>query len=826
MDSLWQDLRYALRGLRNQPGFAVLAVLTLALGIGATTTMYSVIYNVLFDPFPYKESERVVTFQIRPAERANRPGGRTFFKGPEWLDYLEQNRVYEDVVATSAEDVLMTTPDGTLQFNGGIVSDNMFTFLGVPALYGRVLTSADAKAGAPPVFVMAYKMWTKHYNFDPSVVGRSFILNGVPTTCIGVMPLRFTKGAVDLYRPVIMERSNPAIQDQYFMFQGKVKPGVTLAEVEADISVIAKRLATVYPSDYPEGGKFVVKAVSWVDNIIGPFRQTLLTLAAAVALLLLIACTNVANLLLARATAREKEMALRASLGATRGRLIRQLLIESAVLAVLGAAVGTGFAWFGVKALAAYIPDGSIPKETVIHLNWQVLAFSLGVAVVTAILFGLVPALQAARKDLVEPLKDGGKGAGGGFRRGKLRNTLVVAEVALSLVLLAGAGLLMRSFVKLTTVDLGFDPSRLVIARLPLPRGQYESAADKQRYFSQVVARLQALPGVTAVTPTASLPGFGGVRSEVDIPGRTHTEKWNSFTTLCSEGYMPAMGLRLQRGRFLSEAEVNSSRRVTVVSAEFVKRFLNGVDPIGQMVTFKVFDPRPPRGNSQPAANAAPPPPNLPFEIIGIVADIKNRGPQELPEPEAYVPYGVTGYFDRAILVRAAGNPLSQVNSMRREIWAQDKAVAMTDIDSVDGYLRRFVYATPQFSLLVLGVFASVGLILVGLGIYSVVAYTVSRQTHELGIRMALGATRADVMRLVLRMGLGLVVLGALLGLLVSVLLTRVITLTNRLWQVSPNDPITLAVVFAVVTIAGFLACYFPARRATRVDPMVALRTE
>jgi putative ABC transport system permease protein len=826
MDSLWQDLRYALRGLRNQPAFAALAVLTLALGIGATTTMYSVIYNVLFDPFPYKESERVVTFQIRPADRANRPGGRTFFKGPEWLDYREQNHVYEDVVATSSEDILMTTSDGTLQFDGGIVSDNMFSFLGVPALYGRVLTPEDARAGAPPVFVMAYKMWTKHYNFDPSVVGRSFILNGVPTTCVGVMPRRFTKMNSDLYRPVIMERSNPAIQEQYFMFQGKVKPGVTLAQVEADISVIAKQLATVYPRDYPEGGKFVVKAVSWVDNIIGPFRQTLTTLAAAVALLLLIACTNVANLLLARATAREKEMALRASLGATRGRLIRQLLIESAVLAVLGATVGTGFAWLGVKALAAYIPEGSIPRETVIHLNWQVLAFSLGVAVITAILFGLVPALQAARKDLVEPLKDGGKGAGGGFRRGKLRNALVVAEVALSLVLLAGAGLLMRSFVKLTTVDLGFNPSQLVIARLPLPRGQYESAADKQRYFSQVVARLQALPGVTAVTPTASLPGFGGVRSEIEIPGRTHTEKWNSFTTLCSDGYLPAMGLRLQRGRFLSETDVNSSRRVTVVSAEFVKKYLNGVDPIGQMVNFKVFDPRPPRGGSQAAANAAPPTPNLPFEIIGVVADIKNRGPQEPPEPEAYVPYGVTGNFDRAILVRAAGNPLAQVNPMRREIWAQDKAVAMTDIDSVDGYLRRFVYATPQFSLLVLGVFASVGLILVGLGIYSVVAYTVSRQTHELGIRMALGATRADVMRLVLRMGLGLVVLGALVGLLVSLLLTRVLTLTNRLWQVSPNDPVTLAAVFAVVTVAGFLACYFPARRATRVDPMVALRTE
>lgn len=828
MESLGQDLRYALRGLRNQPGFAALAVLTLALGIGATTTMYSVIYNVLFDPMPYKESERVVVFQIRQLDRAAQPGGRTFFQGPEWMDFREQNHVYEEVVATASEDILMTTSDGTLQFDGGIVSENMFSFLAVPPLYGRVLTPEDARAGAPPVFVMAYKMWTKHYNFDPTVVGRTFILNGVPTTCVGVMPRRFTKMNSDLYRPVVMERANPAIQNQYFMFQGKVKPGVTLAQVEADISVVARNLAKVYPQNYPEKG-FVVKAVSWLDNVIGPFRQTLTTLAAAVALLLLIACTNVANLLLARATAREKEMALRASLGATRGRLVRQLLIESLVLAFLGAAVGCGLAWAGVKALVAYIPDGAIPKETVIHLNWQVLVFSLIIAGVTAVIFGLVPALQAARKNLVEPLKDGGKGSGGGFRRAKLRNGLVVAEVALSLMLLAGAGLLMRSFVKLTTVDLGFDPSRLVIARLPLPRGQYDTAADKQRYFSQISARLQALPGVVAVTPTASLPGFGGVRGDIDIPGgKPHTERWPSFVTLCSEGYLPTMGLRLQRGRFLSETDVNSSRRVTVVSAEFAKRYFGTTDPLGQMVTFKVFDPRPNQNNnnSDAAANANPPPPNLPFEVIGVVADIKNRGPQDPTEPEAYVPYAVTGNFDRAILVRAAGHPLALVNSMRKEIWAQDKAVAMTDIDSVEGYLRRYVYATPQFSLLVLGVFASVGLVLVALGIYSVVAYTVSRQTHELGIRMALGATRSDVLGLVMRMGMGLVLLGAITGLLVSVLLTRVLTLTNRLWQVPPNDPLTLAAVFAVITLAGFVACFVPARRATKVDPMVALRHE
>lgn len=823
MDSLWQDLRYAVRGLRRQPGFATLAVLTLALGIGATTTMYSVIHNVLFDPFPYVNADRIVAIQIRPADRANQTG-RSWYKTPEWLDYKEQNHVFEEAIATSYEEILLATPEGTLQFDGSLVSENMFTFLGVPPLHGRGLTPDDAKPGAPPVFVMAFKMWSKHHNFDPAVVGQTFTLNGIPTTCVGVMPRRFTKLNADLYKPIVMDRANAAIKDQYFMFQARLKPGATIKQAEADISVLAKQIAQVYPREYPEGGKFVVKVVSWVDNVIGPFRKTLTTLGAAVALLLLIACTNVANLLLARATVREKEMAIRASLGAGRGRLIRQLLIESLVLALLSAVVGSVFAFFGVKALVAYIPEGSIPREAVIQLNAPVLLFSLGIAVLTAVVFGLVPALQAVRKDLVERLKDSGKGASGGFRRGKLRSGLVVLEVALSLMLLAGAGLLMRSFVKLTTVDLGFNPDNILVARLPLPRGQYGTAPEKQRYFSQLLTRLQVLPGVVSATTVNTLPAFGGPRLEVDVPGQTHTERWEALMSLCSEGYFQTLGSRLLRGRLLTEADINGARKVVVVNQEFVKRYLGQTDPIGQLAKFKrlIPAPAPAAGAPRPVA----PPEEPPLEIIGVVTDTKNRGPQQATSPEAFVPYSISGQFERGVLLRTAGNPTALVNTVRREIWAQDRAVAVTNIDSLENFLRTYTYATPRFSLLVLGVFAVVGLVLVGLGIYSVVAYTVSRQTHEIGIRMALGATRADVMRLVLRMGLGLVLLGALTGLLTSLGLTRVLTLTNQLWQVPPNDPLTLAVVFGVIVLAGFLACYFPARRATRVDPNVALRYE
>ena len=437
MDWIWQDLRYGFRSLRNQPGFTALAVLALALGIGAATTIFSVIQNVLLDPFPYTDAERVVAIQIRDLSRS-RPGGRTAFQTPEFLDYQEQAHVFEGVIGGTFEDMLYTTKEGTEQFDGGLVTGNMFRFLGVPALMGRTLTEEDARPGAPPVFVMSYKMWTKRFNQDPKILGRNFVFNGVSSTLVGIMPQRFTKLGADLWKPVTMDRADPVASRRYYMFQARLKPGVTMQQAEAEVGVIAQRLAKVYPDNYPK--KFGVKVVSWVDSLVGQFRKTLYTLAAAVCLLLLIACVNVANMLLARATAREKEMAIRSSLGASRARLVWQLLIESFLLALAGTAVGCLFAYFGIKALVTAIPLGLIPQEAVIRLNPQVLLFSLGVSVVTAVLFGLAPALQTARRDLVEPLKDTSKGVTGGFRRGRLRNALVVLEVALSLVLLAGAG--------------------------------------------------------------------------------------------------------------------------------------------------------------------------------------------------------------------------------------------------------------------------------------------------------------------------------------------------------------------------------------------------
>jgi putative ABC transport system permease protein len=810
MQTLWQDLRYGVRMLLKNPGFTLLAVLTLALGIGSATTIFSAIHNILLDPFPYTDAHRVVAIQIRDTSSSS-PGGRSAFQAPEFLDYQEQNHVFEEVIGVTYGDVLYNGGEGVELLSGGYVTPNTFSFLGVPAQLGRGITPDDARPGASPVFVMAHKLWVRRFNLDPSILGRTFTLNGTPTTLVGIMPPRFTLYSADLWIGRAMERGDPRANRDYWTFWAKLKSGVTIRQAQADIEVIARRLAQVYPNNYPKN--FSIQIVSWIDSLVGQFRKTLYTIAAAVGLLLLIACSNVANMLLARATAREKEMAIRSAVGAGRMRLVGQLLTESLLLALGGAIVGCLFSYAGIKALVSLIPEGAIPSETQIRLNLPAMLYSLGTAVITALLFGLAPALQTVRKDLVAPLKDASKGAGGGFRRGRLRNALVVFEVALSLVLLSGAGLLMRSFVKLQQVDLGFNPKNILVARLPFPRGQYTTAAEKQRFYGQLLHRLHALPGVVAATETSSLPPYGGIGSDIDITGKTHTENWRAIFQLCSEGYFPTLQLRTLDGRTFTETEVSSARKVAVVNQTFVSRFIGNENPLGRMVRIRMLENMPDSPVKDPV-----------FEIVGVISDAKNRGIQEPPLPEIFVPYTITGAFERGILVRTSVPPLTLLNNVRREIWAVDPNVALTLTGSLEDFMKRFTYAEPRFSLVLLGVFAGVGLVLVALGVFSVIAYAVARQTHEIGIRMALGASRGDVVWLVLRRGLQLIGLGVGVGLLASFIVTRVIA--NLLWEVSPRDPATLGAVVVVVGLAGLAACYFPARRATKVDPLIALRYE
>ena len=812
METLRQDIRYATRTLWKSRGFAAVAMITLALGIGASTAIFSVIDNVLMEPFPYTDATRLMSVEIHDTER-NEDGGRAAFSGPEYLDYAEQNHVFDRVIANNGEDILYTSGQGTERFSGGMVTPGTFEFLGMPPLVGRVLQPADYEPGAPPVFVMRYKTWVSRFSADPKILNTTFVLNGTPRTLIGVMPPRFGWGDSDMWIPKKPERAAKAGVNgfpEFWFLLGHLKPGVSVREAQADLTVIAKRLATVYPTDYPK--HFSVEIESLTNQVVGKFRTTLYIVLASVGLLLMIRCGNVANLLLARATGREKEFAIRAALGASRWRLVRQLLVESVILAVGGAALGTLFAWGGLKSLVAAIPAQIIPAEAVIRLNGPVLAFTLCVAVLTALIFGLAPALQAAKRDLNDPLRDSGKGTSSGSRHGRLRDAVVVLEVALSLTLLVAAGLLMRSFVALREVHLGLQPDHILVVRLPLPTDRYKTAEQVTGFFRPLLVRLKALPGVIAAAETSTLPPYGGIGSEIEIPGKTHAEKWNALFQLCSEGYFPVLRIQFKDGRTFTEAEVNGARKLAVVNETFVQKYLAKENPLGQRVRLAQLEAFP-DGMKDPW-----------FEIIGVVADVKNNGLQDPIQPEVWVPYTVTGSASRGILVRTAQEPLSMTNVVRDEIWGTDRGVALTMTGTLESYISSFSYAGPRFGFVLMTIFGGIGLILVTIGVYSVLAYTTARRTHEIGIRMALGAERGDVLGLVVKMGLRLVALGAGIGVVASLLLARVIA--TQLWGVSAYDPYTLAAVTTLLLVTGLVACWIPARRASRVDPLVALRYE
>jgi predicted permease len=813
MNLLWRDVRFAIRSLGRDSRFTALSVLALALGIGATTAIFSVIDNILLNPFPYKGSDRLVQFEIHdPAGSPN--NGRGSFLVSEVLDYQEQNRVFDGIIANSDFDVLYSNNEGSERFQGELTSPGTFEFLGLPPLLGRAFGPADYKPDAPPVFVLRYKVWVSRFSADPKILNRTFLLNGTPRTLIGIMPPRFGWGDADLWIPAPMIRTanagGPLQFADRFGLLCRLKPGVTMEQAQADLNVIAHRLAKAYPKEYPK--QFTVVMHTLAENVVGPFRVMLFIVMGAVSLLLLIACTNVANLLLAQATSREKEMAIRSAMGAGRWRLVRQLLVESLLLGLCGAVLGSLLAWSGLRGLVAIIPAGVIPAEAEIAMNVPVLMFALAIALVTALIFGTVPALYATKRDLNDSLRDTGKGVSGGFRHAGLRNALIVGEVALSLVLLTGAGLLMRSFVSLQQVKLGFNPSHILVARLPLPEDRYKSAAQVGGFYRPLVGRLKSLPGVIDATETSTLPPFGGIPSNVVIPGKTAGEDWRTAFQLCGAEYFPTLDIRVLRGRNFTEAEANSARKVAVVNQTFAKKYLPNSDPIGQRFTLADLATAP-----DPVADPT-------FEIVGVAADVKNQGLRQPVGPEVWVPYTITGGFQRGVLVRTAGDPRQMLNAVSRTVWSVDRGVALTLTDTAESFISQFALAQPRFGLYLLGVFASVGLVLVLIGVYGVVAYAVSRQTHEIGIRMALGASRTAVLRMVLRLGVRLLVIGVAIGLAGGILLTR--TLASQLFGVSTYDPATLAGVVALLFAAGFAACLFPARAATRVDPVVALRYE
>jgi putative ABC transport system permease protein len=802
-----QDLRYGLRGLRKDVGFATLAVLALALGIGASTVIFSVIDNVLLEPFPYRAPERLTKFYVHDPAHPDHIG-RVEFSMPEFTAFKEQNHVFEDIIATTGLDVLYTDKEGTKEFRGLETTANTFDFFGIKPLLGRAMVLDDGRADAPPVAVMSYRAWQREFSGDPNIVGKLLTLNGTQTAVIGIMPPRFEYSDGDFWMPLKFDRADVDPQHRIYTIS-RLKPGVTLQAMSSDLEVIAKRLAKDYPKDYP--ANFTITTATLADRVVGKYRGMLYTLLGAVTMLLLIACSNVANLLLARATAREREIAIRASMGASRARLVSQLMVESFVLAGLGCAAGWLFAYGGIKGVTAAVPPYLLPSEAVITLNVRVLLFALGITCLTTILCGLAPAFHSVRGELHQHLKTSGAGASAGSGQSRSRSFLAVAQVAMTIVLMVGAGLMMRSLLALYHLDLGFTPDHILSARTPLPQGRYDSAEKKQVFFSQVLQRISALPGVVAATENTTIPPFGGIGTEVTVPGKVHAEKWRSIFQLCSEGYFKTVGIRLLRGRLLSEADVASARQVVVINETLGKRFFGGEDPIGKSIKFNTFD-------------AAPESPkDAYFEIVGVVADLKNRGIQGT-DPEAFLPYTITGTFSRGILVRTRVEPMSLLESVRREIWAVDPGVALVMPGTVESFIDQWSYSQPRFELILFGLFASIGLVLAAIGVFSVLAYSVSLQTHEIGIRMALGAQQSAVLRMVIKKGLGLVAIGIAVGELASLGLTRFVR--SELWYVSPHDPATFIAVLAVLITVGLAACIVPAHRATQVDPLVALRHE
>ena len=818
--SMGRDLRLAVRSFYRDRRSITLAIVALALGIGASTVIFSIVYSMLIAPYPYKDADRLAYIHIHNAEHDNLYG-RASFTVQEFFDYKEQNHVFSDMLAANLMEAVYTIGNVSYEATGDLIDPDTFAQFDVKPEAGREITDSDGAPGAPPVFAISDRLWHERFNRDPKVLGATITVNGTPRTLIAIMPPRFLLFRADLFIPLryTPDLTNAAVggpgnQPLTVNFvAGRLKPGVTMEEASADCAAIAQREAKIYPNLYPK--KFYVAVKSIVERSADANMKTMIyILLGAVLMLVLIACSNVANLLLARATAREKEMAVRASLGASRGTLVRQSLTESFLLAATGAAIGCFLAYGALAWIKAAVPTSiGVPEEADIALNSAALFATVAIAMLTALLCGLAPALRAVRRDLQRRLIGSGKGVGASTGHGTLRNVLVATQVGLSIVLLVGAGLMLRTFFALEHVNLGFNPKNLLVAHLVFPAGTYQTATQKQTFFRQVLPRIGAIPGVSAVTESIFAPGEGSFNTQVTILGKTHSDTWNSVLELVSDGYFQALGLPLLRGSLLSPLDVDSVKQVAVINRRLAHDYFGNDDPIGQTIEFKALD-------GMPDA-----PHNAFFRIVGIVGDAR-QSLEVPPEPEAFIPYGVTGVAgrNRTLLVRTAVDPLSVLGSVREEIASVDQNVALSRTDSLQATLDRDYMAGPAFGLVLLGAFAGIGLILSAIGVFSVMAYTVSLQTHDIGVRMALGAQPASVLRMILIKGLKPIFAGVAVGLLASWGLTRL--MANEIWGVTATDPWTFGGVVVVLTAVGLAACLLPARRATQVDPQIALRYE
>ncbi|MFN7948112.1 MAG: ABC transporter permease [Blastocatellia bacterium] len=809
MGRLLQDLRYGVRMLWKQPGFTLVAVLTLALGIGANTAIFSVVNAVLLRALPYREAERLVTVW----EKSQRREQNVINLG-NFFDWKAQNTVFTEMATFVDIRTNLTGSGEPVEIPAQAATDNLFSVLGVAPVLGRSFTPEDARPGQDNVVILSYGLWQRQFGGDPQIIGRKLILNNSENTVIGVLPPDFkwhiqgnslTSQAAELWMPWAISESMKQRRGRFASAVARLKPGVSVAQARAEMDAIAGRLREQYKEFNTGWG---VTVVPLREQFAGELRPALRVLMGAVGFVLLIACANVANLLLARAAARQKEIAVRTALGAGRGRIIRQLLTESLLLSLLGGVAGLLLAWWGTAALVRLSPPETGLSQA-IELSAPVLGFTLLIALLTGVLFGLAPALEASNLRLSETLKEAGRTLSGSRRSQQLRSALVVAEIALALVLLIGAGLLMRSFLRLQAVDTGFNAEKVLTMRVSLPIRRYNEDTGRINFFTQAVAQMQALPGVAAAGVINFLPFAGpGAGTGFEIEGRPKPLPGQGLTTgvcVADQNFFMAMQIALKRGRMFTEQEVREMRHVVVINEALARRYFPGEEPLGQRITIRMKDE------------------NVPCEIIGIVADVKHAQLDKAADPMSYWPIAELPYNNMTFVLRTQGEPQNVAAAARQVIQRLDPQQPVADVRTLTSILGGSI-ARQRFNTLLLTIFAVVALLLSATGIYGVLAYSVTQRTHEIGIRAALGASRSDIVRLILSQGMRLALPGAALGLVAALALTRLVS--TLLFDLSATDPLTFGVITLLLFGVAMLACYLPARRAAKADPLTALRCE
>jgi putative ABC transport system permease protein len=811
-EALLQDARYALRAFRRSPGFTLVALLSLTLGIGATAAIFSVIYGVLIAPYPYARPDEIWAPQIRALDGR---GGRGHTV--DEFRQIAKLPAFADVMATGWETVLLTGDFAPESFRGVLLSGNAFNFLGVPPVAGRTIQPSDIRSdGTPePVVVLSHRLWVRLFGGDASALGRTLRLNERPHTIIGVMPPRFGWYGNDGFWLPLGNNRPPGEMVNAIM---RLAPGVSARAAEEQLHVFHLSRAKEEPATFPAQG-FTTRLVNYLDITVasGEMRTSLRLLLGAVTFLLLIACANVANLQLARGTARSREMALRLSIGADRRRLLRQLLTESLLLSLAGGACGVLFALGATKAIVALMPEFYVPNEARVAINLPVLLFTLAVSLVTGIVFGLVPALQASRPDVTDALKESGRGAGAGSSGSRTRNLLVVAEVALSVVLLVSAGLTARTFLALQNVDVGIQADRMLMVGVPLPPVKYRTAEQRNLFAQQLLERVSGLPGVESVTIGNGGMPFGGPQSSYTIAGQTGAERRRITVNLIGADHSRTFGIPVLRGRAFEPQEVLRGDRVALVNETAARLWPAGQDPIGTRISLGLLERSP-----EPTAvlvNASGPD----VTVVGVIRNTLNSGIRNEPAPIVLIPYTLVAPPQRTLAVRTAGDPNLLLNPIRQQVLAMDRDQPLSRPITLSDVLGQQT-VQPRFTMALFSLLAALGLALAAAGIYSVLSFHVSRRTHEIGIRMALGAVRTDVLNLMLAMGGRLVLTGLAIGVPISLLATPL--LRSQLFGVTSADPVAYVGVAILLGFVALLACYVPARRAASVDPMKALRHE